>query len=187
MLITLCLFLAWILPVQAGRHSGDLLQLVNWAADQYLDEGNRRYADSSGVYGRRYPPRQTERYDDRERDEQRYSDGRDYNGARSSGRYNDYEPATERRRYNDDKQPAYSSEPRGNRRLSNTGSGKRPDTSLDDAISRVRRKSDGRVLSAETVRNKNREEHRVRIITDDGRVRRYRLDAETGDVLPRSR
>lgn len=63
----------------------------------------------------------------------------------------------------------------------------RQDTSLDDAVSRIRRQSDGRVLSAETVRKDSREEHRVRIITDDGRVRRYRLDAQTGNLLPRKR
>ncbi len=76
------------------------------------------------------------------------------------------------------KEPSYSSKSRSRRHQN---------TSLNDAISRVRRKSKGRVLSAETVRNNNREEHRVRVITDDGRVRRYRLDAETGDLLPRRR
>jgi len=37
------------------------------------------------------------------------------------------------------------------------------------------------------VRKDSREEHRVRIITDDGRVRRYRLDAQTGNLLPKKR
>jgi uncharacterized membrane protein YkoI len=51
---------------------------------------------------------------------------------------------------------------------------------LDDAISEAREDIPGRVLSAETVRNNGQEVHRLRILSDDGRVRRYNVDAETG-------
>ena len=51
---------------------------------------------------------------------------------------------------------------------------------LDEAISEAREDIPGRVLSAETVRNNGQEVHRLRILSDDGRVRRYNVDAETG-------
>lgn len=166
-----CLFLGWILPLQAGRHSRDSMQLVAWSSDQYPDKGSRRYSDSSATSGRRYPPRQTETYDNRR-------------------------PAPERRGNYQGNRAPYSSSSQGSRGSTANRSGRRrqdsthdthQDTTLDDAISRVRRQSDGRVLSAETVRSNDRDEHRVRVITDDGRVRRYRMDAETGNLLPRGR
>ncbi len=80
-----------------------------------------------------------------------------------------------------------SSEPRRKEKFSDnrTGKGGNRNTSLDDAVSWARRQSRGRVLSAETVQKNNQEEHRVRIITDGGRVRRYRMDALTGNLLPK--
>jgi uncharacterized membrane protein YkoI len=51
-------------------------------------------------------------------------------------------------------------------------------TSLDDAVSDARDRYPGRVLSAETRRQDGRDMHNVRILTRDGRVRRYRVDAE---------
>ena len=51
---------------------------------------------------------------------------------------------------------------------------------LDDAISEAREDVPGRVLSAETVRENGQEVHRLRILSEDGRVRRYNMDAETG-------
>ncbi|MCB1759460.1 MAG: PepSY domain-containing protein [Gammaproteobacteria bacterium] len=57
---------------------------------------------------------------------------------------------------------------------------------LDQAVSRARKK--GRVLSAETRDLQGRPTHFLRILTDDGRVRNLRLDAETGKpVRPRNR
>ena len=51
---------------------------------------------------------------------------------------------------------------------------------LNDAISEAREDVPGRVLSAETVRENGQEVHRLRILSEDGRVRRYNMDAETG-------
>ncbi|MBU0500898.1 MAG: PepSY domain-containing protein [Gammaproteobacteria bacterium] len=55
---------------------------------------------------------------------------------------------------------------------------------LNDAVTHVRGREDGRVLRAETQRSDASEEHRVRILTNEGRVRQYRIDARTGAVLP---
>jgi uncharacterized membrane protein YkoI len=52
--------------------------------------------------------------------------------------------------------------------------------SLDQAVSEAREQYNGRVLSAETQRRDGRESHRIRILTDDGRVKRLRIDAESG-------
>jgi uncharacterized membrane protein YkoI len=52
--------------------------------------------------------------------------------------------------------------------------------SLDEAIARARREADGKVISAETVRQGNRSVHRIKILTRDGRVRRLRYDAASG-------
>jgi len=51
---------------------------------------------------------------------------------------------------------------------------------LDDAISEAREDVPGRVLSAETVRENGQEVHRLRILSEDGRVRRFNMDAQTG-------
>jgi hypothetical protein len=60
------------------------------------------------------------------------------------------------------------------------------ESDLDQAVSRARKK--GRVLSAETRDLQGRPTHFLRILTDDGRVRNLRLDAETGKpVRPRKR
>ncbi len=48
--------------------------------------------------------------------------------------------------------------------------------SLDEAVNSVRRETRGRVLSAE----QRGSEYRIRIITDNGKVRRLRIDPETG-------
>ena len=51
---------------------------------------------------------------------------------------------------------------------------------LDDAISEAREDVPGRVLSAETVRENGQEVHRLRILSEDGHVRRFNMDAQTG-------
>lgn len=53
-------------------------------------------------------------------------------------------------------------------------------TSLDDAVSEARGRHPGRVLSAETDRRGGRDSHKIRILTRDGRVKRLRMDAESG-------
>ncbi len=52
--------------------------------------------------------------------------------------------------------------------------------SLDEAVSRARRQSDGKILGAETVRVDGRRVHRIKILTRDGRVTRLEIDADTG-------
>lgn len=53
-------------------------------------------------------------------------------------------------------------------------------TSLDEAVSDARDRYPGRVLSAETKRNNGRESHRIRILTNEGRVKRLNIDADSG-------
>ena len=59
--------------------------------------------------------------------------------------------------------------------------------SLDEAVSRARRQSDGKILSAETVRVDGRRVHRIKILTRDGRVTRMQIDADSGRSAPRRR
>lgn len=54
--------------------------------------------------------------------------------------------------------------------------------SLDQAVRMVRERSGGRVLRAETRRQNGRAVHRIRVLSDDGRVRTYAVDAETGRI-----
>jgi uncharacterized membrane protein YkoI len=58
------------------------------------------------------------------------------------------------------------------------GAGQDRRTSLDEAVSDARERYNGKVLSAETHRHDGRETHNVRVLTGDGRVRRYRVDAD---------
>jgi uncharacterized membrane protein YkoI len=59
--------------------------------------------------------------------------------------------------------------------------------SLDEAIARARRESDGKVISAETVPQGDRNVHRIKILTRDGRVKRMQYDAASGRPAPRRR
>ena len=59
--------------------------------------------------------------------------------------------------------------------------------SLDEAIARARQQSDGKILSAETVRDGGRNVHRIKILTSDGRVKRMQYDAASGRPAPRGR
>ena len=52
--------------------------------------------------------------------------------------------------------------------------------SLDEAVSEARDRYNGRVLSAETRRRDGREQHNIRILTNDGRVKRLHIDADSG-------
>ena len=53
-------------------------------------------------------------------------------------------------------------------------------TTLDEAVADIVKRDNGRVISAETERREGRETHRIRVLTRDGRVKRYRVDAESG-------
>lgn len=55
---------------------------------------------------------------------------------------------------------------------------------LDSTVERIRKETGGRVLHAETRDNQGNREHRVRIITDQGTVKRYRFDAGSGEEMP---
>ena len=59
-------------------------------------------------------------------------------------------------------------------------SGQNQGISLDEAVARARREADGKVISAETVRQGNRSVHRIKILTRDGRVKRLQYDAASG-------
>jgi hypothetical protein len=48
--------------------------------------------------------------------------------------------------------------------------------SLDQAVQQVRRTTNGRVLSAQTVTQQGRRVHRVKVLTDDGRVRTVEMN-----------
>lgn len=52
--------------------------------------------------------------------------------------------------------------------------------SKDEAVAMVRARTGGKVLRAERVGDKGRSMYRVRVLTADGRVREYRVDATTG-------
>ena len=206
-LALLMLLAAWVLPAHAVRQHEGRQSVSVRAGEQHLIARNGDYADYPASNTRRYPPRHNEgngnrEYADKRNNRRRYVEDREavtekrryYNGKRapySTGPQGnrsyaqDRGPVNGQRQYPRGRKAPNSSEYRGNTKPVDGYSRRQQDTSLDDAISRVRRQSEGRVLSAETVRQNDREEHRVRVITDDGRVRRYRMDAQTGDILPR--
>jgi hypothetical protein len=53
----------------------------------------------------------------------------------------------------------------------------RGDMSLEQAVRQARDKSNGRVISAETREKNGQRYHNIRILTNDGKLRRYRYDA----------
>ena len=59
--------------------------------------------------------------------------------------------------------------------------------SLDEAVSRARRQSDDKILSAETVRVDGRRVHRIKVLTNRGRVKHVQIDADTGRPAARRR
>lgn len=54
--------------------------------------------------------------------------------------------------------------------------------SLAEATRMVRDQTGGQVLRAETKRDKGRAVHRIRVLTEDGRVQTWHVDAETGRI-----
>ena len=57
--------------------------------------------------------------------------------------------------------------------------------SLDEAVSRARQQYPGKVLSADTANVNGHKVYNIKILTNDGRVKRTRVDARSGQ--PRSR
>jgi len=54
---------------------------------------------------------------------------------------------------------------------------------LDRAVSRVRDRTGGRILSAKTKRSDGRPVHVIRVMTENGKVRRIRVDAGSGQPV----
>lgn len=52
--------------------------------------------------------------------------------------------------------------------------------SLDQAVEMAQRRYRAKVVRAETVRNGDRREHHIRLLSPDGKVRNVRVDAESG-------
>ena len=52
--------------------------------------------------------------------------------------------------------------------------------SKDEAVAMVRARTGGKVLRAERRSDQGRAAYRIRVLTPDGRVREYRVDATTG-------
>lgn len=51
-------------------------------------------------------------------------------------------------------------------------------TSLDEAVSQARDRFPGRIISAETRKKEGRATHNIRILSKDGRVRRFNVNAD---------
>ena len=58
---------------------------------------------------------------------------------------------------------------------------------LDDAVESVRDRTRGRVLSAETEQHNGDRVHHIKVLTKDGRVKRFRIDGFSGDELQPSK
>jgi hypothetical protein len=51
--------------------------------------------------------------------------------------------------------------------------------SLNEAVEQVRRQYNGRIVSAETRMNGNREMHYIKVLTEDGKVKTVRIPGRT--------
>lgn len=58
--------------------------------------------------------------------------------------------------------------------------GGRSGVSLDEAVSRIRRSGDERVLDARSVDRSGQNEYEIKVLTGQGRVRTLRIDPRTG-------
>lgn len=54
--------------------------------------------------------------------------------------------------------------------------------SLDQAVVLVKKKFGGKVLKAASTERRGRRVHRIRVLTEDGHVRTFSVDAENGSV-----
>ncbi|MEZ5563555.1 MAG: PepSY domain-containing protein [Gammaproteobacteria bacterium] len=71
----------------------------------------------------------------------------------------------------------------GSRAPEKTAPAASPETiSKDEAVAMVRSRTGGRVVRAEAGAHKGRAVYRIRVLTGDGRVREYRVDALTGEM-----
>ncbi|MEM9386812.1 MAG: PepSY domain-containing protein [Pseudomonadota bacterium] len=71
----------------------------------------------------------------------------------------------------------------GDRRPLRLAQSERPRVSLDDAVSKVRTRYQGRVIRAETrYAQDGRPTHYVKLLSPDGRVRTIRVDGRTGRI-----
>jgi uncharacterized membrane protein YkoI len=59
-----------------------------------------------------------------------------------------------------------------------------PNQDLDSAVARIRKQTGGRVLAAETRFIDGRPVHVIRVLTPNGKVRIFQIDAATGEQLP---
>jgi hypothetical protein len=57
--------------------------------------------------------------------------------------------------------------------------------SLDQATKQIIKDDQNRVLGAETELIDNREVHVIKVLTPDGHIRHYKIDAETGELINR--
>ncbi len=57
--------------------------------------------------------------------------------------------------------------------------------SLDQATKQIFKDEDNRVLGAETELIDNREVHVIKVLTPDGHLQHYIIDAETGELINR--
>lgn len=63
----------------------------------------------------------------------------------------------------------------------------RGDISLDEAVENARQRVGGRVISAETRESDGQRYHNIRMLTEDGKVKRIRIDSESGKRVNRRR
>lgn len=54
--------------------------------------------------------------------------------------------------------------------------------SLDQAVAKVRRVSNGKVVSADTIEQDGGSVYRIKVVFPDGRVRIYYVDPNTGEI-----
>jgi len=55
---------------------------------------------------------------------------------------------------------------------------------LDEAVHEIRAQTGGRILSAKTTRSNGKRIHQIRVLTKDGRVRHFQLEANRKRKLP---
>ncbi len=55
--------------------------------------------------------------------------------------------------------------------------------SLDEAVEIVRKRYGGRVINASTRKDDGRKVHVIKILSDEGRVRTVRVDAQSGNLM----
>lgn len=54
--------------------------------------------------------------------------------------------------------------------------------SLDQAVNKIRRSKGGKIIGAKTRKEDGRPMHFIKVHSDDGRVRTYRVDGRTGQI-----